>query len=368
MEINKINLALCSTGELYGGVEQFIYTFSNSLRQEVNIAFIVVLFHEGLLHSKLKDAGIETYIIPSNFKYDFNAIRKTVKLFKEKEINIVHNHGYKANILCSIAAKVCNAKIIKTEHGKQEPSKGLGYYRMSFNLFLDRFISKYLIDHVVFVSKDIQTYYNNAYSGINYSVIYNGINIIEIGAVEENELDNNNFNIGIIGRICSVKGHIYLLKALKRLQQRTNIHLYIFGEGPLETACKEYCVMNNLSERVHFMGFKKDIYSYMRTLDVLVMPSLHEGLPYTILEAMSLKVPIIASDVGGLKDLIDNNRDGILVQPQDEQSLANAIEQVYQNIKLRDLFAKNAYEKVCSKFSAGKMTESYVNTYFDILE
>lgn len=366
MEIKSVNLAICSTGELYGGVEQFIYTFSDYLKKETNINFMVLLFNKGLLYDKLKEAKIETNIIPSGFKYNIGVLKQIIKIFKEKKINVVHTHGYKANILCSIAGKVCNARIIKTEHGKQEPSKGLGFIKMSLNLYLDRFFTKYLVNGLVFVSRDIQNFFHKTYSKSKQWVIYNGISPIEVVGNKDTGIDSRYFNIGIIGRISEVKGHIYLLMAIKRLEHIENIRLYIFGEGPLRKVCEDYSNANGLSNKVYFMGFKTNIYDYMNKLELLVMPSLYEGLPYTVLEAMNMKVPIIASEVGGLKEVINNNYDGILVPIGNELAIANAIEQIYNDQRLRNTFAQNAYKKICSKFSASYMGERYIDLYSEL--
>lgn len=370
MKINKINLAICSTGELYGGVEQFIYTFSNYLKKETSVNLIVILFNRGLLYEKLRETNIETYIIDSNFKYNkYNLylIKSVIELFKKKNINIVHTHGYKANILCSIAAKICNARVIKTEHGKQEPSKGLGFFKMSLNLYLDRLFTKYFADGIVYVSRDIQNFFNKKYSKSKQWVIYNGIAPIEVVEKKDTGIDSRYFNIGIIGRISEVKGHIYLLKAMKELEHLDKIRLYIFGEGPSERVCKDFCSSNGLSNKVFFMGFEKDIHVYMKKLNLLVMPSLHEGLPYTVLEAMSFKVPVIASEVGGLKEVIVNNHNGLLVPPQDTELLAQSIEKAYKDLKLRESLAHNAFIDVFKNYSINIMVKKYIIMYKNLI-
>lgn len=359
----NIKVALCASGEIYGGVEQFIYSYSNYLKKESKIKFIVVLFNRGLLYDKLNEAGIETYLFLSQ-KYNPLIVKQIANLLKKKKINIVHTHGYKANILCSIAAKMNNAKIVKTEHGKQEPSKGMGYLKMSMNLFLDKIVTKYMCDSIVFVSKDIQKHFNGAYPHNKQYVIYNGIEPISIvNSKGAEEIDDKYFNIGIIGRISEVKGHLYLLKAMTMLNHIDDLRLYIFGEGPLKKTCEDYCNSNGIAGKVYFMGFKNNIYDYMSKLDLLVMPSLHEGLPYTILEAMSLKVPVIASDIGGLKEVIKNNEDGILVPPKDIEALTSVIEYLHQHKDIRENLTKNACNKVCSQFSIEYMTDKYLDIY-----
>lgn len=363
MEIKNINLAICSTGELYGGVEQFIYSFSNYLKKETNINFIVILFNKGLLYEKLKEADIKTFLL-SGHKYNFLTIKQIVKVLKEKKINVAHIHGYKANILCSIAAKICNAKIIKTEHGKIEPSTGFSRFKMQINHKIDRIISRLLLDEIVFVSRDIESYYKKYYNNIKSTVVYNGVPCIEVNSDKNlQDFDYKAFNIGIVGRLTEVKGHIFLLRALKNLIGLGNIKLNIFGNGHLEEELRGYCNKNGISNIVTFHGFKENIHDYMAALNLLVMPSLHEGMPYTILEAMYLKVPVVASDVGGLKEILENNVDAILVPPADEEKLENAIRYLYENRKKREQLADNAFNNVCKRFLINQMVIKYTNIY-----
>lgn len=368
MEINKINLALCSTGELYGGVEQFIYTFSNYLKNNTKINFIVVLFHKGLLYEKLKESNIETYLFLGS-KYNFFTIRQLVRILKERKINVVHTHGYKANILCSIAAKICKIKLVKTEHGKIEPSTGYSRFKMQINHKIDRIVSRLLLDEIVFVSKDIESYYKRYYKNMRSTVIYNGIPRIKADSYKNlQDFDYDAFNIGIVGRLTEIKGHIFLLRALKNLIGLGNIKLNIFGNGHLREELMGYCNKNDISSIVTFHGFKENIHDYMAALNLLVMPSLHEGMPYTLLEAMYLKTPIVASDVGGLKEISENNVDVILVPPADEGSLEKAIRFLYDNSESRKHLTINAYNKVTENFLINKMTERYFVVYVNLLQ
>ena len=210
----------------------------------------------------------------SDHKYNFLTIKQIVKVLKEKRINVVHTHGYKANILCSIAGKVCNAKIIKTEHGKIEPSTGFSRFKMQVNHRIDRIISRLLLDEIVFVSRDIESYYKRYYKNVKSTVIYNGIPRIEVNSDENLQgFDYNAFNIGIVGRLTEVKGHIFLLRALKNLNGLGNIKLNIFGNGHLEEELKGYCNKNGILNFATFHGFKENIHDYMAELDLLVMPS-----------------------------------------------------------------------------------------------
>ncbi|MBI5193531.1 MAG: glycosyltransferase family 4 protein [Nitrospirae bacterium] len=357
--MGKIKLALCSAGELYGGVEQFMYTLSEYLTKDSEIDLTVIVLHKGLLYEKLKESKISIELVQERFKYDLTTIFKINKILKTKNINVVHTNGYKATILAGIAAKISGIKLIKTEHGIIEPAKGLRHYKMIFNILIDRVVSRFLLNAIVYVSKEMQNNFKNP-KGLKNLVIYNGIKPIIHSA---NGKTSGFFNIGIIGRITEVKGHIYLLKALKHLAHLSGIKVYILGSGPLEHELKIYCHRNGISDKVHFMGFQKNIYTYLRNLDLLVMPSLNEGLPYTLLEAMYLKVPVVAFAVGGLKEVLKDHHTGILVPSTDVDSLANAIEKLYTNPPLRKWIAQNAFTEVSDNFRADSMAKRYIDVY-----
>lgn len=306
---------------------------------------------------------MRVHIPDSGKKYDPRTIYGIRKLLKENEIDVLHVHGYKATVLAGLAARTLGIKIVKTEHGMMEPSKGLANLKMRLNLFMDKLASGFFIDCIVFVSKNIQEVAGGGYPETKQLVIYNGIEPEKEMPSETPDMAAGFFNIGIVGRVCEVKGHIYLLEAMKMLAHLKDIRLYIFGEGPMEAACRGLCDENGIGQNVFFMGFKENIRDYMSSLDLLVMPSLHEGLPYTLLEAMLLQVPVIASAVGGLREVIEDNVDGLLVPPKNPAALAEAIERVYRSKPFREKIASNAFRKICAGFLASDMTDRYIRAF-----
>jgi L-malate glycosyltransferase len=364
--MDKLNIALCSSGELYGGVEQFIYTISNYLKRNAKVNVIVMLFNKGALYTKLREAKIETYVCIGH-KYNFFLIKQIVKLFKEKNIGVVHTHGYKANILCGLAAKLSGVGVVKTEHGLIEPSSpSIGRFKMKCNLFLDRLVSKSCLDEIVFVSKDIENKFEKSYRQIPSEVIYNGIDAISLSN-EISKARDGLFRIGIVGRLNIVKGHIYLLQALTLLEDINCIRLYVLGEGQLLNDLRNFCSRNGIADKVLFLGFKDNIYDYLAELDVFVMPSLYEGLPYALIEAMYMKRPIIASAVGGVKEVLSDHINAIIVPPGDAERLADAIKFLYENPKVRKQIGESAFETARESFTIEKMANRYIAVYSRIL-
>lgn len=362
----KRNVAICAPGEFYGGVERFVFTLAMRLRDERKISPLVVLFDKGKQDDELREAGIETVVVKPRWKYDFLVVRRLARLFRDREIDIVHTNGYKSTILGAAAARVCGIPAIKTEHGRIEPRKAysFGLFRMRFNLMLDEIFTRTLIDHVVYVTQNLRSMFHADSRTRRNSVVYNAIPDVSADPdTDASDIDRSAFNLGIIGRISEVKGHRVLLSALAELTDLPDIRVNVIGEGPLRGELEDYCRNHNLVEKVKFLGFKSNVHNYTSALDVLVMPSLHEGLPYTLLEGMYLKVPIIATDVGGLKEILDDRIDALLVEAGNDKALSRAIRYLHDNENERKRLAENAYTKVCRDFNISKMAREYIELY-----
>ncbi|MEM2890193.1 MAG: glycosyltransferase family 4 protein [Candidatus Hadarchaeum sp.] len=168
--------------------------------------------------------------------------------------------------------------------------------------------------------------------------------------------------IGIIGRLTEQKGHIYLLEALRIIHDQIKAHLLIIGSGPLENTLRQQCTKLNINEYVHFLGYCENIPEILPQLDCLVVPSLWEGFPTVILEAMAMGVPVIATEVSGSKELIIDNETGILVPPKDSYALAMAILRILSHRKQTAYMVKEAKKRV-SNYTIQNAAYFYSNLY-----
>jgi glycosyltransferase involved in cell wall biosynthesis len=143
-----------------------------------------------------------------------------------------------------------------------------------------------------------------------------------------------------------------MLTAIAHLGHLQDIRLHVLGSGPLDGACRRLAERLGIAPRVVFHGFTAQVGERLAALDVLAMPSWHEGLPYTLLEAMSAGVPIVASRVGGLCEVLDGRECAILVSPRNPLDLASAIERLYRDPALRIRLATNARALAARQFAA----------------
>ena len=366
-----MRVAICTSGQIWGGVERFIVTMATGLRV-IGIDPLVVVFNEGPLAAALRDEQIAVRVVGCRAKYDPRTIWELRGLLGQHSINVLHVHGYKASVIGGLATRGLPIKFVKTEHGQLEPLPGwaaiASHGRLAVNTLLDRATCRCLLDAQVFVSRDIQQHLGFRAPRITQQVIYNGIDADSLGShVASRRADpGRHFNIGIVGRIDKVKGHAVLLQAIARLRHREQVRLHVFGSGPLDAQCRRRASEPALAGIVHFHGFEPAIHERIAALDLLVLPSLHEGLPYVLLEAMYLKVPVIASRVGGLREVLEEGS-GVLVAPNDPTALAAAIDQLYKDPGLRARLAANGHAAVRRRYLAGEMVQQYAELYQQLL-
>jgi glycosyltransferase involved in cell wall biosynthesis len=162
-----------------------------------------------------------------------------------------------------------------------------------------------------------------------------------------------------------VKGHHLAIEALASGHAPAEADLHILGEGPRREALAALAAARGVQGRVHLLGYRRNAYDYIANCDVLLMPSLHEGLPYTLLEAMALGVPVIASRVGGLAEVVQDGATGLLVRRDDTGELAAAISRLHRDPALAARLAESGRRLQRARYSQKAMTASYLEVYRD---
>jgi glycosyltransferase involved in cell wall biosynthesis len=178
------------------------------------------------------------------------------------------------------------------------------------------------------------------------------------------------FVVGVVGRLSPVKGIEYLLRAVSLLvneQGMQSIQAVIIGGGPLQKSLEELSGGLGIAAHVKFLGERHDVQSLLGLLDVFVMPSLHEGIPMALLEAMRAGCPIVASAVGGIPEVIRDGKEGMLVPSKDPKALAQAIGAMYASTPNRARFSRTGQERVAAEFGSERMASRTKDFYMDLL-
>ena len=343
--MKKKKLVFIWNNFLIGGTEQVLLEILKDLDRSKFEASIITILGSGPMELEFRKlefpiffAGSKKYSSSLPFKViwilsvPFILLRLIVFLRKIKP-NVVITSLYQADILGYWASFRLNTKLVSIQHDVIRINPIIAWIKMrTFKnankiIAISNEVKKFLIEYFKVSASKIE-------------VIYNGIDFDKFFSFQKLDKDWEPV-FGIIARLDKIKGHIYILEALKRLKSEgVKLPTFIFvGDGSERKNLEHFTEENDLTN-VRFIGEALDIGQYLKQIDVFVFPSLSEGLGIAIIEALAAKKLIIASNVGGIRELIKNNKTGILVEPTNIDDLYKAIKWVLENkeeaIKLRN--------------------------------
>ena len=347
-----------------GGAESLLKNFViESKKHQVFNVEICVLYSSGIFKDEVKKAGIRVRHLNLSTKYDLRGIIRLINLIRQGKYDIVHVHLFPASIFVAITSLFLPNDIyyVFTEHSEYNRRRSLVIFKI-----LDRFTySRY--NKIICIGNKVCTSLIEWLPRVKGKalVINNGVPIPELNK----EILPKIYDVLFVGRLEKVKGIDFLLEAIAILKVKYNkfFKVALVGDGPLKEKLKELFKKLKIEDQVKFLGIQKDVGKFMRSSKIFVLQSRWEGFGLVIIEAMSNMVPVIASNVGGIPEIIKNGENGILVPPKDPEALAKAIKLLLDSPELQKRIAQNAYEKVKEKFSIGRYTIDLLNLYKKIL-
>lgn len=319
------------------------------------------------LARKAEEEGLRAEIFHCDGRLDVKALRRIRRFVLGSGVDIIHTHGYKSNLYGFMAAKLSGKPVVCTCHNwVSDDLKTRAYYR------LDKSILRWF-DRIVAVSEDIRD--ELLQSGVRADrlhLIYNGI---DTGKGGGNGALRGEFNIaagkrivGTVARFTPEKGLHNLLRAAGKISGSFPDAVFMFvGDGPLREGLERECAELGLKDMAIFTGLRTDMPEVYSAMDVFVLPSLKEGLPMALLEAMAAGKPVIATDVGAVGKVVEDGKDGILIDPGDVGDLEKAVALLLTDTELSGRLSRNACEKVSQKFSSKAMCDRYLEVYGDML-
>jgi L-malate glycosyltransferase len=356
------------SGDLWAGAEVMIFHLLNSLRNDSSVQIFALSLNEETLASKLRDVGVKTLVIPEA-RNSFSKILFTARrFFKETDIDIIHSHGYKQNLLAFGLAKLLHVRrLVTTLHGMPEP-RGDGKINGTKARFLStldyRILNRYFT-YVVSVSLDMRERLvrEHSFAAEKIKVIRNGIASPAVEDVPSGPVSDI-FHIGNVGRLVPVKDFDLFLEVagrIKRLDDRARFS--ILGEGPLREHLIRRAQELGIEDYVRFLPACFDPFPYYRSIHLFLNTSLHEGVPLSMIEAMASGLPVVAPRVGGIPEIIENGRQGILVDERTPDGFASACLELMRSHELRRKMGKSARERSVKHFSSSRMASSYLDLY-----
>ncbi len=355
----------------FGGPEKQIVYHLKYLNSTEKYMGILASFRENGENQLLQVArnhDIQTVEIRSKNAYDIRAIKQIVDAIRMHRIQLLCSHHYKSTIFGRIAAFLTGIPIIAYSRGFTGENQKVAFYEWLERRFMNR------TDGIICVSKGQKRKIREL--GVRKPpqwVIYNAIENISDTPLNNKQNpgheNNGKLIITTAGRLSPEKGHEYLLKAISILKESySNIEFLICGDGALMEKLTTMAESLNIRDQCKFLGFCRDMDAIYSKTDIFVLSSLSEGLPNVILEAYMHEIPVVATNVGGVPEIIDNGFNGILVPPGDPVKLADALAQLIQDKTLREKMGRHGKEKVASCFTFKRQLDDTVKVYEEVLK
>lgn len=360
MELSDAKILHVTNGLGYGGVQKVILQLCETTKS--NFSKIIVCADEGVHVEALNKMEIPFYKIPNMENKDpmtiFTIVRTLRKIIKEEDIDIIHCHHRMAVLFSKLA---CNKKIIYNNHTIYDNKQKLTHYVLK---------DVDIIADGLKVKENVCDFFEMPENKVE--VIYNAVDDFDgkIEIVDEiaEARKQGYFIVGNSGRLHEQKGMEYYVRAAYELKKKySKIKFFIIGDGVERGQIEALIDQLGLKDDIVLLGFRPDIKNVISQLDVLVLTSIYEGLPLTPMEAFSVGKAVIATNIDGTKEVVEDGYNGLLVESKNPESIANGIHSVYRDSQLLEKLGINARKTYETKFSLEIFRRKYLDYYDNIV-
>jgi glycosyltransferase involved in cell wall biosynthesis len=377
MGITPKNVMHLIATNFYGGPEKQIVEHLKRLNCGRYQGILASFLEGGIPNETLEQAeiaGLKNFGIPMSSRFDIRALWKLIQLLRHEKIDLLCTHGYKSTVMGWWAGKKTGIPVVAFSRGYTAENPKVAFYEWLDRRFLKR------TNGIIFVSegqrKRLESF---GISGRRNWVVHNAVAADSSRGSLSGDLRKQILErLGIFnaieivvsaGRLSPEKGHRFLVESIGMLQRSSNRTHFVFcGDGPCQKELEKRSKELGVSEICHFVGFRCDLQEIFQAMDLLVLPSLTEGLPNVILEAFACAKPVIATNVGGVPEIVENGINGILVSPERSDLLAEAIKNCLIGPEKRRLMGEAGYHKVKSEFTFESQTQKLEAIYKEVLK
>ncbi len=387
--MNKKKILYVITKSNWGGAQKYVYDLATSLPTD-SFDVIVALggtgalgATTGILKKKLDESNIRTIEI-KNFARDIYLFKEIFSLCELLRIiwherpDIIHVNSSKAGGLGAVAGRILGIKkIVFTAHGWpfNEPRS---FIPRMLIIFFSWLTGMFATDIIVIFKKDLE-------EGMRLPFLKRKLHLVHVGTraqemlpresardfvrqqsgLPKEVLAQENIWVISISELHRNKGLGYMIEAIAQLPEalRSKILFFVMGEGEERASLLQLIEEKRLTEHVFLLGHVSEASSYLSAFDIFTLTSLKEGLSYALLEAGFAKIAIIATNVGGMPDVIQNEHSGILVPSKSSDAIAKALSEFVTNKEKREMYSNNIYKEVSISFSLETMLEKTIRVY-----
>lgn len=340
------------------GAERMCESLTFELKKRgIDVQVVSLFSGDTTISQRMIQAGIRVIFLNKRPGLDFSIISKLKKIFAQESPDVVHSH-LEAQKYVVLAAKCMSVPLcVHTVHNVAQKELSL----------VDQFLSKWFYKRGCLIPVALSEIIRESIVDV-YGLSLNSIPIVINGIDLSKCIAKTTYTIGEkikilhIGRFANQKNHKGLIDAFKIFHSiKPNSVLELIGEGDTFDEINVYVEKNGLKDAVCFLGKKSDVYPYINDADIFVLPSFYEGIPITLIEAMGTGIPIIATNVGGVSNMLINNENAILTAVNSEE-IANALILLSDNLMLRQKLGMNALA-CANAFSSEEMVRKYIEIY-----
>lgn len=346
-----------------GGLENGVVNVINGLDETRFHSSVTCLQQSGAFAARIRSAGVGIHVMGLKPGNDFALPIRLARLFRNTRTDIVHTRNAEAFYYGLIGAKLAGVRaVIHSEHGRVLPDSRR---RMRLQRWLLRFT-----DAAFAVSDQLRRdlAFHLRVPEDCFRVIYNGVNVNRNARADRAAArrvfgaSDTDIVIGSVGRLVVVKNYQLLLRALGTILD-SQARLVLIGDGPERAELESLAVKQGLNGRVCLLGHREDVADLLAGMDIFVLPSLSEGMSNTLLEAMAAGLAVIASDVGGNREIVEHERSGLLFTSGDSTGLRERLIELIENLPRRSELGHAAQTRVLAHFSMPTMIRSYEDLY-----
>jgi len=374
-----------------GGAQEVVRTLAENLAKGGCVS-VVCTFKDGPLRKDIESLGIPVEILPER-KYSILSLPSYIKeirgyrqalkeIIRKYQIDIIQTHILRSMDFLVLSLKSRKGpKIFWTFHNSLFDLREDHLNKFQWLLLPKRWshhllyrIGSQRVDGIVAVSQDVRTAILDTMRGIPEQKISIICNCVDVHRYKEGfDRDEIREQLGfephhqvgvVVATFKRQKGHQFLIDAAARLNSKfPDFHILFVGDGELREQLKNQVKDLHLENRIHFLGTRKDVPAILSASDLFILPSLWEGLPMALIEAMASELPVVATDVSGTKQVMVDGTTGVLVQPGDSAQLVSAIERVLSNPSAAKAMGEASRKRVERLFSAQKQAKEYIDLY-----
>ncbi len=364
---------LCTLNQArVAGTEKHLLIILKNLNRDL-FEPAVLCFSDGPLIELLREQGIKAWALQRERFLDYSTAKKTYRLIKENKFDLLHSHC--GQFACIIAKLAGVPYLIETRHGLY-----LNFDQLDKVNFLRSLINKNkakFVDMTITVNKIDKKILSEKFGAPENKIreVANGLDLEEIKSLkiaaqikDELQIAPGCNIVGTVARFTEQKGLKYFVEAAKLIKEQIpNCKFIIVGDGELKNSLIKFAQNIGIYQEIIFTGYRVDAVSILSIFDIFVLPSLWEGMPYTILEAMALKKPVVATNVFGNSEIVLNGKTGNLVSPRDSLAISKAVIALLKNKEKAKKMGENGFHRIKTDFSGKKMTEKIEHIYLELL-